>query len=90
MVPVPCVLLAGPSLDSFWSKSGDLTCGHRSESTPGRPALSGQDFNIMFSICININFLDRFVQCSTGCPETHSVDQADLELTEIYQPPPPG
>ena len=24
LVPVPCSLLAGPSLDSYWSESGDL------------------------------------------------------------------
>jgi hypothetical protein len=42
-VPVPSVLLVGPSLDSHWSKSGYLTCGLRSENTPGRPALSWWD-----------------------------------------------
>jgi hypothetical protein len=31
MVPVPCVLLAGPSLESYCSESGDLTCGLRRE-----------------------------------------------------------
>lgn len=37
MVPVPCAFLVGTSLDSNSSKSGGLTCGPRSESTPERP-----------------------------------------------------
>jgi hypothetical protein len=31
----------------------------------------------------------RVSLCSPGCPGTHSVDQAGLELTEIYLPLPP-
>ena len=33
-------------------------------------------------------FPDRISLCSPGCPETHSVDQAGLELTEIHMPLP--
>ena len=32
---------------------------------------------------------DRVSLCSLGCPGTHSVDQAGLELTEIHLPLPP-
>ena len=32
---------------------------------------------------------DRVSLCSPGCPGTHSVDQAGLELTEICLPPCP-
>ena len=42
-VPVHCALLAGAILDSYWSKSGDLTSELSSENTPGRPALSWWD-----------------------------------------------
>ena len=45
-VPVPCVLLEGPSLDSYWTQSGVLTSDLRSESTPGRPALSWRYFSM--------------------------------------------
>jgi len=41
--PVTCVLLPVPSLDSYWSRSGGLNCGLRTDRTPGRPALFGQD-----------------------------------------------
>jgi hypothetical protein len=34
-------------------------------------------------------FQDRVSLCSPGCPGTHSVDQAGLELTEIHLPLPP-
>jgi len=43
MVPVPSMLLVGPSLEHYWSQSRVLTCSLRSESIPVRPALSGQD-----------------------------------------------
>lgn len=45
-VLVPCVLQVGPSLDSYWSESGGVTCGLRSENTPGRPAPSGKALRI--------------------------------------------
>ena len=35
-------LLVDPPLDNYWSKSGDLTCELRSDSTPGRPVLSNR------------------------------------------------
>jgi hypothetical protein len=34
-------------------------------------------------------FRDRVSLCSPGCPGTHSVDQAGLELKEICLPLPP-
>lgn len=42
-VPVSFVLLAGPSLDSYYNEIGDLTSGLRSDSTPERTALSSWD-----------------------------------------------
>ena len=42
-VPMPRVLWVGPSLDSYWSESGDVTLELRSDSTPGRLALSWWD-----------------------------------------------
>ena len=36
--------------------------------------------------CIQV-LQDRVFLCSSGCPETSFVDQADLELTEILLPP---
>ena len=45
-VSVPYGLLANPSLASYWSKSGNLTCELRSDSTPGRPAFLGQDLGM--------------------------------------------
>ena len=33
---------------------------------------------------------DRVSLCSPGCPGTHSINQAGLELTEIHLPLPPG
>ena len=48
--PLPCAKGSpgggGPSLASYWSKSGGLTLELRSDSTPGRPALSGKDFGM--------------------------------------------
>jgi hypothetical protein len=35
-------------------------------------------------------FQDTVSLCSPGCPGTHSVDQAGLELTEIHLPLPPS
>lgn len=37
---MPSELLAGPSLDSYWSESVNLTCSLRSMGTLGRLALS--------------------------------------------------
>ena len=34
---MPCVLLAGPCLDRYWSKSGNLTSELRNENIPRRP-----------------------------------------------------
>jgi hypothetical protein len=34
-------------------------------------------------------FRDRVSLCSSGCPGTHFVDQAGLELREIHLPLPP-
>ena len=31
---------------------------------------------------------DRVALCSSGCPGTHYIDQADLQLKEICLPPP--
>jgi len=45
-VPVPCELLVCPSLDTYQSNSGGLTCELRSDRTPGRPALSRQDLGM--------------------------------------------
>ena len=39
-------------------------------------------------VCVCILFWSVCV-CSLGCPETHSVEQAGLELTEICLPLPP-
>jgi hypothetical protein len=40
VVSVSFELLLGLSLDSYWSKSGGLTCELRRDSTPRIPALS--------------------------------------------------
>ena len=42
-VPVPCVTLDGPSLDSYWRESDYLTSEPRSDCTPGRPGHSWWD-----------------------------------------------
>ena len=40
-------------------------------------------------VCVELGFQDRVFLYSPGCPGAHSVDQADLELTEIHMPLPP-
>jgi hypothetical protein len=37
-------------------------------------------FRVFFFCCFVLFFQDRVSLCSPGCPETHSVDQAGLEL----------
>jgi hypothetical protein len=34
----------------------------------------------MFLVCFVLVFRDRVSLCSSGCPGTHSIDQAGLEL----------
>jgi hypothetical protein len=43
-----------------------------------------------FSSLLFFIFRDRVSLCSPGCPGTHSVDQAGLELTEMHLPLPPS
>lgn len=43
-VPGPFGLRTGPTLAQFLGSSGGLTCGFQYDSTPGTPALSGQDW----------------------------------------------
>ena len=45
-------------------------------------------FNLFFGFIYFLVFLDWVCLCSSGCPGTHSVDQADLKLTEIHPPLP--
>jgi hypothetical protein len=42
--------------------------------------LSFGDFWFLFIYLFILVFRDRVSLCSPGCPETHSVDQAGLEL----------
>jgi hypothetical protein len=48
------------------------------------PLQEQQDFFVFFffflSLSLSFFFLDRVSLCSPGCPGTHSVDQAGLEL----------
>jgi hypothetical protein len=46
---------------------------------------SRQSFSSVFLclfVCLFVCFWDRISLCSPGCPETHSVDQAELELRD--------
>jgi hypothetical protein len=38
----------------------------------------------MSGLLLRLIVLDRVNLCSSGCPETISVDQAGLELTEVH------
>jgi hypothetical protein len=38
---------------------------------------------------IDMVFPDRVSLCSSGCPESHAVDQVSLKLTHIHLPHPP-
>ena len=40
-------------------------------------------------VVVVVLFFKTRTLCSTGCPGTHYVDQAGLELTEIHLPLPP-
>jgi hypothetical protein len=37
----------------------------------------------LLSVCLFLFFQDRVSLCSPGCPGTHFVDQADLELRNL-------
>jgi hypothetical protein len=39
-----------------------------------------EEFVLSFFLFFFLSFFNRVFLCSPGCPETHSVDQADLEL----------
>jgi hypothetical protein len=45
--------------------------------------LSGQELFIIIIINFFFVFRDRVSLCSPGCPGTHSVDQAGLELRDL-------
>ena len=49
--------------------------------------LPGEKSFFFFLFFFPFSFLNRVSLCSSGCPGTHSVDQASLKLTEIGQPP---
>jgi hypothetical protein len=40
-------------------------------------------FSFFFFFFFFLVYLDRVFLCSPGCPETHSVDQAGLELRNL-------
>ena len=51
----------------------------------------GKEEKILFYFVFYLVVQERVSLCnSPSCPETHSVDQADLELTEIHLPLPPS
>jgi len=73
MVPVPCVLLEGPSLDSYWSKSDGFNCGLQNDSTPGIPTLSGPRLRIlnvpMVLLCYVLSpYLNGEMRVPQACP----------------------
>ena len=82
-----------------------MTCGHgrtlreltvsdhpdqRRASPTAEPCLRLFSAFVDFLVFVFIFLHDRVSLCSPGCPETCSVDQAGLELTEIRLPLPPS
>jgi hypothetical protein len=42
-----------------------------------------EEFVLSFFLFFFLSFFNRVFLCSPGCPETHSVDQAGLELRSL-------
>ena len=73
------------------SKAHAVLSEQRRGSTVAQPALSQTQQKVCLTNALDLSpsllcFRDRVSLCSPGCPGTHSVDQAGLELTEIHLP----